>query len=52
MDVLIERRAGIDIGKRTLAVTVPTPGEQGGRRQETRTFGTVAGQVLALRQGL
>ena len=52
MDVLIERCAGIDIGKRTVAVTVRTPDGEGGRRQETRTFGTVTRHVLELRDWL
>jgi transposase len=52
MDVLIERCAGVDIGKRTVAVTVRTPDGKGGRRQETRTFGTVTRQVLELRDWL
>lgn len=47
MDVLIERAAGIDIGKRTMAVTVRTPNGHGGRRSQTRTFGTTTAQVLA-----
>lgn len=52
MDVLIECCAGIDIGKRTVAVTVRTPGGTSGRRQETRTFGTVTRKVLELRDWL
>lgn len=52
MDVVVERCAGIDIGKKTVAVTVRTPDGRGGRRQQTRTFGTVTGQVLALRDWL
>ncbi len=52
MDVFIERCAGIDIGKKTVAVTVRTPGEPGGRKQQTRTFGTMTRQVLALRDWL
>jgi hypothetical protein len=53
MDVVIERCAGIDIGKKMMAVTIRTPGQgQGRRRQQTRTFGTVTSQVLALRDWL
>lgn len=52
MDVVVKRCAGIDIGKKTVAVTVRTPDGRGGRRQQTRTFGTVTGQVLALRDWL
>ena len=45
-----ERAAGIDIGKRAIMVTVRVPSErrQGGRRQETREFGTTRRQLLAL----
>jgi hypothetical protein len=50
--VLIERCAGIDIGKKTVAVTVRTPNAKGGRSSQTRTFGTATGQVLALRDWL
>jgi transposase len=46
MDVLIERVAGIDIGKRAMAVTVRTPQGARGRRSQTRTFGTTTAQVL------
>jgi transposase len=52
MDVVIERCAGIDIGKKTMAVTVRTPGKGRARHKETRTFGTVTAQVLALRDWL
>lgn len=52
MDVLIERVAGIDIGKATMVVTVRTPGPKGRRRTETRTFATVTKAVLALRDWL
>ena len=38
MEVLFERVAGLDIGKKTLTVCVRTPGPRGGRRAETRTF--------------
>ena len=52
MDVVVERCAGIDIGKRTVTVTVRSPDGRGGRRQRTRTFGTVTAEVLALRDWL
>lgn len=52
MDVVIERCAGIDIGKKTMAVTIRVPGDGKRRRQETRTFGTMTSQVLALRDWL
>jgi hypothetical protein len=50
MDVVIGRCAGIDIDKKTMAVTIRAVGQgQGRRRQQTRTFGMVTSQVLALR---
>jgi hypothetical protein len=50
MDVVIGRCAGIAIGKKTMAVTIRAAGQvQGRRRQQTRTFGMVTSQVLALR---
>ena len=52
MDVVFERCAGIDIGKKSMAVTIRTPGTGRAWCTETRTFGTVTGQVLALRDWL
>jgi transposase len=45
-----ERAAGIDIGKQLVAVTIRVPSEsrRGGRQQETREFGTVRRDLLAL----
>jgi transposase len=45
-----ERAAGIDIGKQTVMVTirVPSDSRKGGRQQETREFGTVRRELLAL----
>jgi transposase len=45
-----ERAAGIDIGKQMVMVTVRVPSEtrKGGRRQETREFGTTRRQLLDL----
>jgi transposase len=45
-----DRVAGIDIGKAAVMVTVRVPSEarKGGRRQETREFGTTRRQLLAL----
>jgi hypothetical protein len=45
-----ERAAGIDIGKQMVMVTVRVPSEarKGGRRQETREFGTTRRQLLEL----
>lgn len=52
MDVLIERCAGIDIGKKIVVVTVRTPDGKGRRRSQTRTFATVTRAVLELRDWL
>ena len=41
MDVLVERVAGLDIGKKIVVVCVRTPGPGGRRVAETRTFRTM-----------
>ena len=46
MDVLIERCAGIDIGKNEVVACVRTPAADGrGRRKQTRTFATFIGAL-------
>ena len=46
MDVLIERCAGIDIGKKEVVACVRTPGPGGrGRRKQTRTFSSFTGAL-------
>lgn len=46
MDVLIERCAGIDIGKSEVVACVRTPSPSGrGRREETRTFASFSGAL-------
>src|SRR3954464_14886775 len=46
VDVLIERCAGIDIGKSEVVVCVRTPGPSGrGRRKQTRTFSAFTGAL-------
>jgi transposase len=46
VDVLIERCAGIDIGKSEVVVCVRTPAPGGrGRRKETRTFASFSGAL-------
>ncbi len=52
MDVLVERCAGLDVDKDSVAVCVRTPGPQGGRAQEKRSFGTTTVELLALRDWL
>ena len=49
MDVLLERCAGIDIGKDEVVACVRTPGPGGrGRRKETRTFLSFTGELEAM----
>jgi transposase len=49
VDVLIERCAGIDIGKNEVVTCVRTPGPGGrGRRKQTRTFATFTGALVEL----
>jgi transposase len=46
MEVLIERCAGIDIGKSEVVACVRTPGPSGrGRRKQTRTFASFTGAL-------
>jgi hypothetical protein len=52
MDTIIERCAGLDIGKKTLTACVRTPDGKGGRRSQTRTFSTMTRQLLVLRDWL
>ena len=52
MEQLIERCAGLDIGKKTVAATVRIPGTGTRRRKETRTFATTTRAILELRDWL
>lgn len=52
MDRLIERCAGLDVHKTTVAVCVRVPGPTGAREQHVRTFGTMTADLLALRDWL
>jgi transposase len=52
MDVVIERCAGLDVHKKTVAVCVRVPGAHGKREQHVRTFGTTAGELLVFRDWL
>jgi transposase len=49
---LVERCAGLDIGKADVKACVRVPGERGRRRQETRTFAAVTRGLLELREWL
>ncbi len=48
MERLFERCAGLDIHKASVVACVRVPGEDGGRDQETRTFGTTTRELLTL----
>ena len=48
MDRLVERCAGLDVHKDTVAATVRVPGEDGQRLQETCTFSTTTRGLLTL----
>jgi transposase len=52
VELLVERCAGVDIGKADLKACVRVPGPRGGRRQETRTFATTTTSLLQLRDWL
>src|SRR6059036_2979494 len=48
MDRFVQRCAGLDVHKDTVAATVRVPGEDGQRLQETRTFPTTTRGLLTL----
>lgn len=52
MERVIERCAGLDVHKKTVAVCVRVPGPGRDRVQEVRTFGTMTADLLALRDWL
>ena len=52
MERVIERVAGLDVHKKMVAACLRGPGSHGERRQEVRTFGTTAAELLALRDWL
>jgi transposase len=52
MEQMIERCAGLDVHKETVAVCVRIPGDAGKRKQEVRTFGTMTADLLVLRDWL
>ncbi len=52
MDALIERCAGLDVHKKTVAVCLRLPGPAGGRLQHVRTVGTMTADLLALQEWL
>jgi len=48
MDVIYQRCCGLDVHKRTVTACLLTTKPEGGRQQETRTFGTMTDDLLAL----
>ncbi len=48
MDVIYERCCGLDVHKKTVVACLITPGEAGQPHKETRTFGTMTQDLLAL----
>lgn len=52
MEQVIERCAGLDVHKQTVAVCIRVPGPAGDREQHVRTFGTMTADLLALRDWL
>lgn len=52
MERVIERGAGLDVHKKTVAACLRGPGSHGERIQAVRTFGTTAAELLALRDWL
>src|SRR5919106_393738 len=52
MEQVLERCAGLDVHKKTVAVCVRVPGVHGDRAQHVRTFGTTTADLLTLQDWL
>jgi transposase len=52
MEPMIARGAGLDIHQATIVATVRIPGDEGGRRTVTQTFGTMTVDLLTVRAWL
>ena len=52
MERMLERVAGLDVHKQTVAVCIKVPGDNGERQQHVRTFGTITAELFALRDWL
>jgi hypothetical protein len=48
MDLVVERCAGVDIGKDEVVACVRTPDGQGRRRKRTQAFSSVTSQLEAM----
>jgi transposase len=52
MDIVVARCAGLDVHKDTVVACVRTPGPDGQRAEQVRTFGTTTAELLGLRDWL
>src|SRR5437867_11441723 len=52
MEVLVERCAGLDIGKKQVQASIRVPDGEGGRRKETRTYSTFTPSIETMAQWL
>jgi transposase len=52
MDIVVARCAGLDVHKDTVVACVRTPGPDGQRAEQVRTYGTTTAELLALRDWL
>jgi transposase len=52
IEIEVPRCAGIDIGKEEVVVAVHTPGPNGGRRRQLRSYPTMTRELLLLRDWL
>ena len=52
MDVVAERCAGLDIGKREVQASIRVLDGQGDQRKETRTYSTFTSSIEAMAQWL
>jgi hypothetical protein len=48
MDIVHTHCAGLDVHKKTVVPAIIVPDAQGGLHKETRTFGTMTADLLAL----
>ncbi|MCW2900097.1 MAG: hypothetical protein JWO67_2362, partial [Streptosporangiaceae bacterium] len=52
MEMVVERCAGLDIGKREVQASIRVPDGEGGRRRETRTYSTYTSSIESMAQWL
>lgn len=52
MERVVDRRAGLEVHKKTVTACVRVPDTSGGRTQHVRTFATTTAEVLMLRDWL